>query len=282
MEYSAILVEGASRFLDDILSVLLPRSCPLCRDSVLKRGQAFCPSCILSFQLFESPICSRCGVPIPCKTSEPGVLCTACLVRAKSLLPNLTVRSLGPYSGNLRDALLRLKYGRQLLLAPSLGRLLADRFRGLFPSGTFDTVLPVPLHPNRLREREFNQSLLLAKPLARTLKVPLDLHSLVRLRNTPSQSLFKGPERRKNLKGAFRIQEAEAIRGKSVLVVDDVYTTGATAEEISGLLLIAGANHVAVLTVAKSMEMGSTGQARSPGAKQDRPEIGLDTPDPLD
>ena len=282
MGYAANLAQSAARFMDEVLCVLLPRICPLCRAWALKRDETFCPSCILSFQLFEPPFCDICGIPLPCRSMESGVLCASCLVRSGSLLPGWTARSIGPYSSNLRAALLSLKYGRQTLLAPSLGRLLADRFHGLFPTSTFDTVLPVPLHPKRLREREFNQSLLLARPLARFLKAPLDLHSVARVRNTPSQSLFKGPERRRNLKGAFQIQATGSIRGKSVLVVDDVYTTGATAEEISRLLQIAGASRVSVLTVARSMETGFIAQARSPRANQDRPGVTLDTPDPLD
>lgn len=273
---------GGTRFLDDILSVLIPGSCPLCRKSALKRGEPFCRSCVSSFHLFAPSLCSCCGIPLPSRPDEPALLCTACLCRPRLPFPSVTVRSLGPYSGGLREALLKLKYGRQILLAPALGLLLVLHLSRLFPSRTFDAVLPVPLHPRRLREREFNQSVLIARPLAEFLDVPLDLRSAERVRNTPSQSLFKGPERRRNLQGAFGVRDGHSLRNKSILILDDVYTTGATVETLAALFFSAGAARVSVLTAARSLESGLSCPSPSPRAEQEADGAGLDTRGPLD
>lgn len=112
-------------------------------------------------------------------------------------------------------------------------------------------VLPVPLHPKRLKEREFNQSLLLAKEISRTLKIPLIPDNLQRIRWTRPQIELKGEERLTNVKGAFKLKAPKAVEGKFFLLIDDVYTTGATVRECSKVLKKAGAEKVYVFTLAR-------------------------------
>lgn len=120
----------------------------------------------------------------------------------------------------------------------------------LFPLSSL-MLLPVPLHHKRLREREFNQSLLLAKKIGKALKIPLIPDNLQRIRWTRPQIELKGEERLINVKGAFALKNHKTIEGKSILLIDDVYTTGATVRECSKILKKAGVEKVYVLTLAR-------------------------------
>jgi len=246
---------GVRSFLGEILEVLLPRVCPFCRRATPNGQDPFCTGCAESFKPFRPPFCTVCGRPVPASFhGAESLLCTTCLHCPRPPCPGFRVRCVGPYEGNLREAILRLKYGRDLLLGPALGTWMASRFRVFFPQDSFDLLLPVPLHRARLRQREFNQSVLLGRPLAHSLRVPLELKAVLRIRDTPSQSLYRRGDRRKNLKGAFRVASAERIRGRSVLLVDDVFTTGATAAALATLLLDAGATGVSVLCLARTVD----------------------------
>jgi ComF family protein len=114
-------------------------------------------------------------------------------------------------------------------------------------------MIPVPLHMRRLRERGFNQALLMVKELSKRIGIPYEGRALKKIKDTPVQISLKKRERRKNLTGVFQVADTEALKGKSVVLVDDVYTTGATVNECSRALLRAGAERVAVLTVARAL-----------------------------
>lgn len=246
---------GVGTFLGEILDVLLPRVCPFCRHATPSGQNPFCTSCAESFASFRPPFCNACGRPLPASFQESeSLVCTTCLHCFQPPCPDSPVRCVGPYEGNLREAVLRLKYGRDLLLGPALGTWMASRFRVLFPQDSFDLILPVPLHRTRLRSREFNQSVLLARPLARSLRRPLELKAVLRVRDTPSQSLYRRGDRRRNLKGAFRVANPGRIRNRSVLIVDDVFTTGATAAALAALLFDSGATGVSVFCLARTLD----------------------------
>ena len=137
-------------------------------------------------------------------------------------------------------------------MARSLSQYMTDHYHRFYPADAFQSILPVPLHPKRLREREFNQCVLLARPLAARLGIPLDLDAVERVRHTLPQSASSEADRRKNLRGAFRVRSPERVKGRSILLLDDVYTTGATLEELARSLLSAGARRVSGLTLARA------------------------------
>lgn len=143
------------------------------------------------------------------------------------------------YGGAISEAILRLKYGGRSDLAARLGRAMA-----VHAPRNVDLVVPVPLHPMRAAERGFNQSALLARPIARHLGVRLGARVLERLRDTPRQAAQKRTDRFQNVKSAFRCREPDAVRGKRVLVVDDVRTTGATLAECCSVLAKAEARAI--------------------------------------
>jgi ComF family protein len=157
------------------------------------------------------------------------------------------------YAGGLLRAIHDFKYRRQPGLGRGLGRLITDNnYAGIDPEG-FDVVIPVPLHVRRLRERGFNQSLLLARTVATACGIPVDFLSLRRVRDTPPQTLMGRKERQANIRGAFAVARRDRLRDRKVLLIDDVYTTGSTLAECARALLDGGAARVGVLTLARAV-----------------------------
>ncbi|MBP7137519.1 MAG: ComF family protein [Syntrophaceae bacterium] len=155
------------------------------------------------------------------------------------------------YEGIILDAIHRFKYGRDLTAGAALAGLLADfDFAGIDFSA-FDAMIPVPLHVRRLRERRFNQSLVLARALGKKHGVAVDFSLLKRRRFTLTQTGLNKSQRDKNISGAFAANHPDKIRGGSFLLVDDVYTTGATLNECAKTLVEAGAKRVAAMTAAR-------------------------------
>jgi ComF family protein len=151
----------------------------------------------------------------------------------------------------LRDILLLFKHGRRIAVGRHLGRLMAERAMALFGLSGIDTIIPVPLHPSRKRERGFNQAYILAKVLSRRYDVPVLKGGLDRIRPTPPQT-GKRRERIRNVRGAFQVRRPDRIHGRSILLVDDVFTTGATVNECAKVLMKAGAQVVWVYTLARA------------------------------
>jgi ComF family protein len=153
----------------------------------------------------------------------------------------------------LRKVVQKFKYGRKVSLGKPLGRLLARGCHEFLNECRPDIILPVPLHPKRLRWRGFNQSVLLARQVSRAYNVPMDPFILLRSRETPPQTQLTEEERRKNMGGAFALNPEKSVADKIVLLVDDVYTSGATVNECSRALKRAGAKAVYALTLARAV-----------------------------
>ncbi|MDT8443776.1 MAG: ComF family protein [Desulfuromonadales bacterium] len=159
------------------------------------------------------------------------------------------VHAAGLYQGSLKEAVHKLKYRNQLPLAKPLGQLLGKCVAAA-ASIAPDLIIPVPLHPSRLRQRGYNQALEVARPIAQQLTVPLVTTLLQRSRNTPQQQGLSAIERRSNLRNAFTLSaEAQALK---ILLVDDVMTTGETVRECSRMLLSGGAKEVQVAVVGRA------------------------------
>jgi ComF family protein len=156
------------------------------------------------------------------------------------------------YEGSLMTAIHHYKYGPKSSLASSLGPLLARFAEGWIKNSDGLLTMPVPLHPKRLRERGFNQSLLLARHVAGRLQSELDFLSLRRVRYTLPQTGLGKDERRKNVRGAFELREPEMVKGKTILLVDDVSTTGNTLNECARVLKKAGCKKVLCLVLARA------------------------------
>lgn len=152
--------------------------------------------------------------------------------------------------GPMRQAILLFKYGGRRTLARYLGRLMVETAGRLFDPSAFDLLIPVPLHPGRERMRGFNQAALLAKEVGRGFDVKVDGRLLRRVRATEAQSGGRR-KREDNVKGAFVVSRPDRVKDKRLLLIDDVFTTGATAGECAKALLAAGAAEVGVYTLAR-------------------------------
>lgn len=242
-------------YLGRMLDWLYPPRCRYCRESIAQDQNYFCHACLQKIRLVSHPLCTTCGRPF-LDTGGDDHLCGACLARAPHFHEARAwacYPSVEDGSHPLREVLQRFKYGRKISLGKPLGRLMA-RGCGKFLSGhRADMIIPVPLHPKRLRWRGFNQAVILGREVARQWKVPIDPFILERSRETPPQTQLDEEERRKNMRGAFFVSPAKSVAGKSVLLVDDVYTSGATVNECSRTLLRAGAKEVSVLTLARTV-----------------------------
>lgn len=194
------------------------------------------------------PLCATCGVPLQIGDSDR---CGGCLThpplftsaRAATLYLAIAGRA-SPLAASVQA----LKYRRRRIVADALGDLLAERY----PFTTEAVLVPVPLHVARLRERGFNQALLLARALGRRRKLPVLPTALSRTRATRGQPGLGADARRRNLAGAFTVVDAAAIRKRHVVLVDDVLTSGATADACAAALLAAGASRVDVYTAGRA------------------------------
>jgi ComF family protein len=151
------------------------------------------------------------------------------------------------------EAIHLFKYGRKTSLAQPLQALLRETFLRFWETGTIDLIVPVPLHIRRLRERGFNQAYLLVRKWAKEEGLALDGLAMIRHRWTEPQTRQGRAERQKNVKGAFDLRSPHKIKGKRLLLVDDVYTTGATVNECARVLMKGGAGSVDVLTLARAV-----------------------------
>ncbi len=242
--------ESLSRSL---LNIVFPPVCPLCQRRSAS-ARLICAPCEKELKrLCAKSVCQVCGHPFVKPMQDSAAFthtCPACIKERPSFF---AARSGFLYNGNLAGAIRRFKYHADTSLAKTLGELSVLSADSLDLSQT-DLIVPVPLHKSRLRQRGFNQSLLLAKHLSKTFSIPVDYTSLTRIRNTRPQVKLKGRERRTNMKGAFLIAtQTQAFKEKSVLLVDDVYTTGATTAECSITLTRAGAKKVRALTLARAV-----------------------------
>ncbi|NVM22199.1 MAG: ComF family protein [Desulfobacterales bacterium] len=210
---------------------------------------SFCESCRKDLAPIDSPLCSKCGLPFVSREGENHT-CSECLIETKHFG---RARAFGVYDGALMEAIHRFKYGKKSALSHPLSALARETFFRFWAAADIDLFVPVPLHIKRLRERGFNQSHLLITRWAKQGQIPYDGLTLSRVRWTEPQTTLSRTDRRKNIKGAFSIRHPEKIEGRKILLVDDVYTTGATVNECARVLVGAGAKFVDVLTLARAV-----------------------------
>lgn len=197
----------------------------------------------------EDPVCDGCGLAFEVEPSPlSGDLCQTCLAAPFAFA---RARAACLYDAASRPLILRYKHGDHQAFAPLFAHWIARSAAPLIAQS--DVVVPVPLHPLRLLKRRFNQAAEIARPLARHSQLLYLPDALVRTRHTASQGGGSAQQRRKNMKGAFGLGRTgrEAVQGRSVLLVDDVFTTGATAEACTRALLEAGASAVNLAVVAR-------------------------------
>jgi ComF family protein len=244
---------------DALASVFLPANCRICETLLVRATRVpICDACLASFTVMAPRICDICGQPLESLQPATGevIHCPNC---SPPRFAFAYVRSLTVYQDAVVSAILILKYERMEPLSGWFALKLAGLVRSQGDRLKSDIVVPVPLHPERERERGYNQAALLAKPLARSLDLPYRPVLLQRIRERPLKKILSVEERWKAVRGAFATRPGSQVDKLRVLLVDDVLTTGATLDACARALLESGAQSVVGLTVARA--------ARSPVTK---------------
>lgn len=246
-----MLLQRASNLCyDSLLALVYPQACALCGASVESRTLGVvCADCWRETQLFsgEETLCWKCGLPslgnVPAEKLDQ-VRCRRCDEDAFT-----AARACGPYEGALRALVLHLKHGPHICLRLSNELMKVQR---RYPLNSATRIIPVPLHPERQKSRGFNQAAVIGRELSRASSLPLDEVSLVRTSHTNRHRAgMDAKGRRETVADAFRVTYPALISGERVLLIDDVFTTGATVSSCAKTLLEAGAAEVFVLTIAR-------------------------------
>ncbi|NLC53151.1 MAG: ComF family protein [Firmicutes bacterium] len=205
---------------------------------------AFCQGCLDRIPFITKPVCSRCDRPLRGGDRDP---CRECQGETYYFEQAMAV---AVYDGYMRELLHSAKYNFRPDLARGLGTILAVWAENETRLEEIDAVIPVPLHPEKLATRGYNQTELMAEPLAVALRRPLYTEVLQRVKPTVSQSKLSRREREENTRNAFAVVDCPAVAGKEVLLIDDIRTTGYTLSAAARALLVAGARRVKALTMA--------------------------------
>ena len=234
--------------LSAISDIIFPPQCLSCAEILNPQAKSvFCSSCLEKIRFISGSICPVCGMAFFNSPAENHI-CGNCL----EARPYFTkARAVAGFETVIMDTIPKFKYGRNVVIGDGLGSFMAGFSFPDFDFAEYLLIIPVPLHIKKLRERRFNQSLLLARALGKKHKITVNFSLLKRHKFTLTQTGFNRTEREKNIKGAFIITDKKKIAGKNIILVDDVYTTGATVNECSKILKKGGAKNIAVLTLAR-------------------------------
>jgi ComF family protein len=224
-----------------LIDLLFPRRCPVCDRPVKPFGEKICTDCIPQMPVLSGPVCMKCGR----KILREGAYCRDCLERPHAFRRG---RSVYEYEGAARS-IYRFKYSGRQEYAGYYGqvtaRLLKDFIRDVKP----DALVPVPLHPKRYAKRGYNQAECFARALSKETGIPVRSGYLRRTRNTLPMKNLQGSERQNNVKRAFIVPRND-VKLKTIIIIDDIYTTGTTVDEATRALRAAGVKDVYFITLA--------------------------------
>ena len=223
-----------------VLDFALPPRCSAC-GVIVGEVHSFCADCWMSVEFLGSGGCSTCGLPLQATDAET---CAVCLAQPPRIA---RTRSAVAYDEISRGLAIRLKYGRKVAIAKTMARFMAP----LVADGEERVLVAVPLHRSRLWWRGFNQSALVAAELSKRLSIPAEPLLLTRTRRTPPLKGMSALQRRKAVAGAFRVRDPAAVAGRTIILVDDVLTTGSTAEACARALKRAGAARIELVSWAR-------------------------------
>jgi ComF family protein len=238
--------------LGALADLFLPPVCIVCRTRIGNHG-LLCGACWARIDFIAPPLCARLGLPLPYDTGAAGEPClSAAAIAAPPVYDR--ARAAARYSSTMRDLIQSFKYRDRHEGLPLFARWLATAGAELLADA--DLIVPVPLYRSRLWSRRFNQSALLARSLAALTGRRVDCFLLQRVKRTASQVGLTAAQRRRNVAGAFKVAKSRAkgLRGKRIVVIDDVITTGATADACARVLKRAGAARVDVLALARAAD----------------------------
>jgi len=209
-----------------------------------------CPACISSAKPIEPPFCRQCASPFTGTVTGETFVCGYCQdLRFNFSRTVCACRA----EGVVRDCILRFKYNREMYFGPHLVDWLLGAAQRWIDWREVDAIVPVPLHPRKQRQREFNQAEYLAAALGRAVGVPVLKGKVRRIKDTGTQTKLGAEARMKNLRDAFAVRDEKALKGKRLVILDDVFTTGATMDSCAKTMKSAGAREVIALAVARGV-----------------------------
>jgi len=235
-------------FFEHLINIVYPAFCPICKKRLFEiPAPAICPVCVAAMPVNASPLCPACGRTLTHNLNH------VCLCKKnRQILFFDRALSVCDYTGTAKICIQLFKYTRR----KELGRPLAEKMhlflRDHVNTSEIDCIIPVPLHRSKLRERGFNQARVLTELLAAELGCGCVVDNLVRVRRTKSQFSLSREERSANVSGVFSCRNPELINGQTILLVDDIFTTGATANECARVLKEAGARRIIAFSMARS------------------------------
>lgn len=231
--------------LKKIFDFILPPRCLMC-GKVVSFDNTLCEECLEQIHFISKPYCLHCGIPLN-SNEEKDFYCVNCLTNSDNLR---LCRAAIQYDDFSKKLILDFKFHDHIENKKLLANWLKMAGKDIFEEGV-DLIIPVPLHFSRLFKRKYNQSAMLAYELSHITNIKVDFNSLIKKKYSSPQALCSQKQRLKNVKGTFVVKDNSKIKGKRILLIDDVYTTGSTLKECAKILSKAGAKSVDALTVAK-------------------------------
>jgi ComF family protein len=228
--------------LNDLLNFIFPPECIVCENRLAEDEKYFCATCRNLADDIRFPVCPECRTEI----TDPRTGCSNC----KGTNPISILWTCGTFDQFYRPVVHGIKYEGLLPLVSMMSDIIFSRLNETLGSSFIDAIVPVPLHWTRLRGRGFNQSEQIADELGRRLNRPVLANALKRVKKTLDQTGLSAQARIENMKGAFKIRDADAVAGRRILLIDDVTTTGATLNEAAGELRRAGCRNVYAAVIA--------------------------------
>lgn len=223
---------------------LFPRRCPVCGEIVMPRGEMICPGCRVMLSEVKGALCLKCGKEL---VYEEGEYCFGCMRHPKSFVSGAALLNYNEVSA---QSMVQIKYKNKREYLDFYSREMADKLGRKIAQMNGEALIPVPVHPERLRKRGFNQAQELAVRLSKLTKIPLCTDLLIRTKKTLPQKELTPGQRLKNLEQAFSVREGSAFCSlKSAILVDDIYTTGSTIEACTRMLHKAGIGKIYFLAI---------------------------------
>lgn len=231
-----------NRIINIVADILFPRRCPVCDEIVLPRGSLICPECVKILSFVKGPVCKKCGKEV---FSDRLEYCFDCTKHTRSFESG---RALINYNDAAKDSMVKIKYKNKREYIDFYTEAICRRYGKQIARMRADVLVPVPVHPSRMKTRGYNQAELLARGIGRSLGIPVRSDLLRRSRKTAPQKELNPAERLKNLEQAFEA-EGNFVGIETVILIDDIYTTGSTIEACTRALKRAGVKTVYFLTI---------------------------------
>jgi ComF family protein len=247
-----VIKEYFKKYTNEILDLIYPKICFCCKEKIPSQSEKYlCEKCLGKLEKLIPPFCISCGIPISEQISgDKFIKCPECLGQNYYFKKGHTASL---YDGLIKECVHSYKYNSHTYLGKTLAGIMADFALKNIKLNEIDCIVPVPLHWKKMRDRGFNQSAILGRILSKRTGIRFSDKGLLRIKSMPSQVKLSRNERIQNLKGAFSIKDSNYFIGKKILLVDDVFTTGATMNECAKTLMNGGAKEVYAFSLSRGI-----------------------------